>query len=90
MVRHERGDCKTANGLSLIPAAFRRPDVEQREEEEAEQEAADMGLPGDRPAGVRAEYLAEADQKIRQEPDAGKDENRAGASAGSSPISTGA
>jgi hypothetical protein len=36
MVRHERGDCKTANGLSLIPADFARADIEEWEEQETE------------------------------------------------------
>ena len=40
MVRHEKGDCKTANGLSLIPPGLGDDDVENREKEEAEEEAA--------------------------------------------------
>src|SRR5690606_36075717 len=74
MVRHERGDCKTANRLSLIPPALGHGNVEDREEQEAEQEAADMRFPRHRPAGGhRTEDLAEADQEVREEPDPGKD-----------------
>ena len=77
MVRHEKGDCKTANGLSLIPPGLGDDDVENREKEEAEEEAADMRLPGDGAAGDRPEDLAEADQEVGEEPDAGEDEDRA-------------
>src|SRR4051794_22665354 len=50
--------------------------VEKTKQQEAEQEAANMRFPGDAACPAKGKD-AEADQEIGQEPDAGKDHDRA-------------